>query len=539
MDAVFWDILDRSVSASILVMVVVGLRLVLKKAPRGIYCLFWAMVALRLVCPALPECDMSMIPDSRPVSSVIQTDQKVVSDAVQSEFEPNIPEVSVYEAEEVNDKLQWQDVLPFVWIAGVAAMGCYGAVSYLILRRNVEASVKEDGVWICDDISTPFILGILRPRIYLPSGLDECCRDSVLAHELAHIRRKDHWWKPFGFVLLSLHWFNPVLWLGYILLCRDIEGACDEQVVKNLDLDARKSYSEAMLSCSVSRGSIAACPLAFGEQNVKGRIKAVLDYKKPGFWIIVAAFALAIIVAACFLTNPKRDDVPVTPTTEAANPATETNDPPSEIIPPEQTGDHALLKTEDLEVLRQKVPEYFRAIQKGTEIWIWEQEGELYCGAMGGTNRNKTDEEIQALIGVSLPAMAKILDTYSIPDWDISLWYDGDFSQWSPEYIEYPNDWFRNSPKLRDQLGLYTVSEGEEICDFTVVGPISGEKGFFVAKAYNGLYRVYCQDVSQIQEGLRLEMSYVNKKELAPMDSCQFEITAQKIFVTLQVQIPL
>ena len=170
--------------------------------------------------------------------------------------------------------------------------------------------MKEDGIWLCDSVSSPFILGIFRPRIYLPSALEPEHRASVLAHERCHLRRKDHWWKPLGFALLAVHWFNPVMWLAYVLLCRDIEAACDERVVKGMEPEERKGYSEALLSCAAPRRSIAACPLAFGEQGVKGRIKSVLSYKKPTLWIILAAVMASVIVGVFFLTDPSdHDDV--------------------------------------------------------------------------------------------------------------------------------------------------------------------------------------------------------------------------------------
>ena len=156
---------------------------------------------------------------------------------------------------------------------------------------------------------SPFVLGLIKPKIYLPFNMNEKDMEHVVAHEMAHIRRKDHLWKPLGFILLTLHWFNPLMWLGYVLLCRDIELACDEKVIKELDHDARADYSQALLTCSVNRRMIAACPLAFGEVGVKDRVKSVLNYKKPAFWIIIAAIVACVAVAVCFLTNPPAKEV--------------------------------------------------------------------------------------------------------------------------------------------------------------------------------------------------------------------------------------
>ena len=301
MKELFFQVLDMSVSATWLALAVMLLRLVLKKAPKYLHCILWGMVALRLICPTLPESQTSLIPDSQPVSSVVLEQSQSPSVITPVQPPANLPETSIPQEPEA---IPWEEILGIVWVVGVAVMAAYGMVSYLLLRRKVAPSVEQDGAWLCDDVASPFILGILRPRIYLPSGLSHDCRESVLAHERAHLRRKDHWWKPLGFVLLAIHWFNPVMWLAYILLCRDIEAACDERVIKGMDAHARKQYSEALLSCAAPRRYIAACPLAFGEQGIKGRIKSVLSYKKPTIWIILAAVVASTVLVVCFLTNP-------------------------------------------------------------------------------------------------------------------------------------------------------------------------------------------------------------------------------------------
>lgn len=303
MKELFFQVLDMSVSATWLALAVMLFRVALRKAPKYLHCILWAMVALRLICPSFPESQASLIPDSEPVSMVVLSGQENPSVITPVQPPVDLPQSTVPQ-ETKPEPVGWEDVLSVVWITGVAAMTAYSVVSYLLLRRKVAASVAQDGAWLCDDVASPFILGIIRPRIYLPSGLAEDCRESVLAHERAHLHRKDHWWKPLGFVLLAIHWFNPVMWLAYILLCRDIEAACDERVIKDMDTQARKQYSEALLSCAVPRRYIAACPLAFGEQGVKGRIKSVLNYKKPAIWIILAALAASTVLAVCFLTNP-------------------------------------------------------------------------------------------------------------------------------------------------------------------------------------------------------------------------------------------
>ena len=201
----------------------------------------------------------------------------------------------------------WIAVLGMVWVIGAAALLLLTAVSYWRLRRSVrEAVLLRDNIFQSENVGSPFVLGVIRPKIYLPYRLDGQELDHVVAHEQVHIRRRDHWWKPLGFLLLTIHWFNPLMWLAYVLLCRDIELACDEKVIKELDNGQRADYTQTLVACSVSRPMIAACPLSFGEVGVKERVKSVMSYKKPAFWIIVAAVIACVVVAVCFLTNPVR-----------------------------------------------------------------------------------------------------------------------------------------------------------------------------------------------------------------------------------------
>lgn len=508
MKAVFLQILDMSVSASILAGAVMVLRLLLKKAPKYIHCILWAMVALRLVCPSLPESQVSVMPDSHPVSSVVQPQQQAPVTNVQPPVQApqvSIPDHTVTVMPEPERSVDWMSILGVIWLSGVGAMALYGFGSYIFLRRKVSPAVKEDGIWLCDSVASPFILGIFRPRIYLPSVLQPEYRASVLAHEKAHLRRKDHWWKPLGFALLAVHWFNPVMWIAYILLCRDIEAACDERVVKGMEPGDRKVYSEALLSCAAPRRSIAACPLAFGEQGVKGRIKSVLSYKKPAVWIVLVTVIASVAVAVFFLTDPMKEE-------------------------PENNTEN----TNDISDLIIKAPSYFQLDTfKGIEVYVWEEDGELACGAMSGTNRNKTDAEIRSLKGIKLEEMAVILDTYAIPDWYIVVHPFGQSQHWTEEQTKDAHAWVKIGQELRPRLGLYVIGENEGIgSDFRVatkgdIQPVFGD-GFFYAKSYDGLYRVYCSDVGGLSEGDRLSISYVNKKDIA--GTVKHEITAKKIF---------
>ena len=306
----FTEILNLSISASFLVLAVVLLRLVLKGAPKAFHCALWALVALRLLCPVSFESELSLLPSREVIPQEYLTMEPDRSDAparLEIVTNPVYDSPVTIQTDATVDRVQsWDLMATLVWLTGMAAMGIYALYSYLSLRFRVRlAGWVRENVYDCDELSSPFILGILRPRIYLPSGLDEDTKTHVLAHERAHLKRLDHLWKPLGFGLLTVHWFNPVMWLAYILLCRDIELACDERVIRKLDRGSIRAYSEALVRCSVNHRMIAACPLAFGEVGVRSRIRTMLRYKKPGFWILLTAVVAGIALAVCFLTDPK------------------------------------------------------------------------------------------------------------------------------------------------------------------------------------------------------------------------------------------
>lgn len=314
MAAVFLKLLNLSISASWLVLAVLVLRLVSKRSPKWVNVLLWGIVALRLVLPFSIESALSLIPSAETVSPAavqfapaptITSGVSVIDNAVNpslSEHFAAVPTASV------NPLYVWTEIAGWVWLIGLGAMLLYALVSYLRLRRRVSVSLPiRDRIYLCDAISSPFILGVVKPHIYLPSGLDEVQRRNVLAHEQAHLARRDHWWKPLGFALLAVYWFNPVLWLAYTLLCRDIELACDERVIRTMDESAVKTYSTVLLACSMPHKAVITCPLAFGEVGVKERVRNALHYKKPAFWVVAASVAVCVIVAVCFLTNPPTD----------------------------------------------------------------------------------------------------------------------------------------------------------------------------------------------------------------------------------------
>ena len=314
MAAVFLKLLNLSISASWLVLAVLVLRLISKRSPKWMNVLLWGIVALRLMLPFSIESALSLIPSAETVSpAVVQFDPaptiasgvNIIDNAVNpalSEHFAAAPTASV------NPLYVWTEIAGWVWLIGLGAMLLYALASYLRLRRRVSVSLPiQDNIYLCDAISSPFILGVVKPHIYLPSGLDEVQRQNVLSHERAHLARRDHWWKPLGFALLAVYWFNPVLWLAYTLLCRDIELACDERVIRTMDESAVKTYSTVLLACSMPRKAVITCPLAFGEVGVKERVKNALHYKKPAFWVVAASVTVCIVVAVCFLTNPPTD----------------------------------------------------------------------------------------------------------------------------------------------------------------------------------------------------------------------------------------
>lgn len=314
MAGIFLKIVNMSISACWIVLAIILLRFVLKKAPKWINCVLWGLAGLRLVLPFSFESVFSLIPSAETITKVPDSPRPQINSGV-----------SVID-NQINDYLQGNyfegvtrpmgnfvditTLLAIVWIIGIVALLIYTLVSFLRLKRKIGTAVLlRDNIYQSEAVVSPFVLGVIKPKIYLPFNMNGQDMNHVIAHEQAHIRRKDHFWKPLGFLILTLHWFNPMVWLGYILLCRDIELACDEKVVKDLNNEQRADYSEALLACSVNRRMIAACPLAFGEVGVKDRIKSVLNYKKPAFWIIVVAIVVSITVAVCFLTNPVNSSV--------------------------------------------------------------------------------------------------------------------------------------------------------------------------------------------------------------------------------------
>ncbi len=358
MGGVFSKVLNMSIAASWLILAVIVLRLLLRKAPKWIRCILWGIVAVRLICPVSFESTLSLVPNAEDINSAmvrfsgesmaagggptivspIEIDGGASMDArsdgivggasmdIRSDdIDSGVPVSvrpdgtaagghSLAAESRVNLPYLWMETGGILWIIGLGCLLGYALIGYLRLRGSVsEAILLRDNIWIGDRVASPFILGMFRPRIYLSSSAEESRMGYMLAHEQAHIRRGDHWWKLLGYLLLAVHWFNPLSWIAYILLSRDMELACDEKVIRGLDEAEKKSYLFALLDCSTQRRMVLACPPAFGEVGVKQRVNAVLDYKKPGFWVVLVSVFVCLIVAVCFLTtSPKTWQIKVT-----------------------------------------------------------------------------------------------------------------------------------------------------------------------------------------------------------------------------------
>lgn len=515
MGDLFLKLLNMSIAASWLILAVVLLRLLLKKAPKWITILLWGIVALRLVVPFSFESALSLIPSAETfnahniqyetptIHSGISAVNNAVNPVLGATFAPN-------PAGSVNPLYVWTFIVSVIWFIGIAAMLLYAVISYVRVRRSVAERVPYEGnIFLCDHVKSPFILGLVRPKIYLPSSMDTTAMEPVIAHEKAHLARRDHWWKPLGFLILTVHWFNPLCWIAYVLLCRDIELACDEKVIRQMDLDGKKQYSTALLECSVGRRLVTICPLAFGEVGVKERVKNVLNYKKPAFWIIAVAVVACGVVTVCFATNPKQDSIQEQRTVQARITEVEngsflvepvegaselsssdlfrvpiTNMPPSpeprvgDIV--EITYDGSILESypaqfgtiysmrvvsqgnsPEIEELRVKYPEYFElGTFKGLEVYVWQMaENDYRFGLMQGTNREKTPEEKMALKGASAEEMALILSTFDIEDKDIFVipWQNPVSSYIVTEDMVKDPEYINN---IRTMLGLDGVSMG-------------------------------------------------------------------------------
>ena len=318
MGEIFLKLLNLSITASWLILAVLCIRLLFRKIPKWITCLLWGVVAIRLIFPFSIESAFSLQLSAEPIRTSTMVEGELIPyvpsvdsniGVVENTVNPLLAEAFAYQETESVAPLQIAtEIAGSVWLCGMVVLLIFALVSMIKLRLRVREAVRyKENIYICDAVKSPFILGIIKPRIYLSSALSEEEMDYIIAHERAHLKRKDHLWKPFGYLLLCIYWFNPLCWIAYIMLCKDIELACDEKVIKDMSFGDKKEYSRVLLFCATQRHLVMACPLAFGEVGVKERVKTVLNYKKPTFWITIAAIVVCAIVAICFLTNPAKE----------------------------------------------------------------------------------------------------------------------------------------------------------------------------------------------------------------------------------------
>ena len=409
MQSFFYGLARQSLTAGWMILALLVLRPLLKKAPRAVSCLLWGLAAVRLVFPFSLESRVSLVPQqiAAPVR-VTPIDPTYFAG-------PTIQTGAPAAAQVVSRGISWREVVPWVWLIGVAVMGIYALVSYLRLAGRVRASVRiKDRLYICDNVSSPFILGLFRPKIYLPSDLVQPATDYVLAHERAHLRRGDHLWKPLGYALLTVYWFNPLCWLAYILFCRDMEQACDEAVIKNMTQKDKKAYSAALLQCSMPRSAIAACPVAFGEVSVKQRIRGVLNYRRPTLWVVAASAVLCMVLAACFLTDPVEANQAEAEATESA----ELQEYPLYSSPSEGSRTvYQLLPGEDYTIIRTE--------PIGDRLWAYVvcQDGKTFGWMILGTEEAAFAKTSEAAIETPKPdgdyiTYPREVIVYSAPDHD-------------------------------------------------------------------------------------------------------------------------
>ena len=465
MSALFLLAFNMSIAASYFILAIVVFRLIFRKAPKWVNCILWALVGLRLAIPFSIESDLSLLPTSHTVitdressglpfsvDSGIYTVDENVNGYLKSHYYEGItvPE---------NAFVDTMFILSVIWLIGVAVMLIYSAISFIRLKKRVSVSLLyRDNIYYCDNIETPFILGTIRPKIYIPSGLEEAQIENVVMHEKAHLKRKDHWWKPLGFLILSFYWFNPVIWVAYILLCRDIEKACDEKVIKNMNTEEKKGYLETLLDCSVQRKMILACPVAFGEVGIKQRVKAVLNYKKPAFWVIIMAVIVTVAVSVGFLTNPK-ENYTMTDFFEFVN-------------KPRATA-------KEKEELKEKYPHFFDLeCSGGLTAYVTKLSEDNYKWYLS-SNENPTDPQnvLKFSEFADTEEMGKILYTYDIGGSGIEI---------VPIQHSLSSFWWENpeeeADSLRESLGFIAK---EVWCDVdarfynSISAPYSNENEFF------------------------------------------------------------
>ncbi len=460
METVFQNVLTASFHGSIVIAAVLLLRLALRKTPKKFLCLLWLLAGLRLLMPFEIKSELSLQPELPEVSQVQMAPMAPMPDVLPAPA-PEDPPVfpiqepvrtapvvedtvtpGVVEAVTVEKGVDWEEMIPWIWLAVACCFAVYIVFSYATLRVQVREAVKIPGGWECDRIETAFILGFIRPKIYIPMGLPRSVRKHILAHERTHLEKGDHWFKMIGFLALAIHWFNPLVWVAYILLCKDIEMACDERVVQFMELEERKSYSAALLCCSTTKAHLAACPVAFGEVSVKARIKSVLHYKKPSFWISLLGVLAVAFVAVCLLTSPMEEPADASPAADAAVETVAAEEPkPAAELFAEDMSQEEILNTirEGLNELRTRESYLFFG-----EAWREGFEGEV---AKSEIRRHGTNTlSLADNLGSAMGSTVYLEGTYAMHYGD--AWVLEDKGE---DYVHNPTTWLNNFDP--DQLG--------------------------------------------------------------------------------------
>ena len=428
MNTLFIRLLNLSIAATWIILAVILIRALTKKAPKWFPCLLWVLVGIRLLCPVTIQSPLSLVPSDEAIPENItemedprintgipfinkalnpapekaneENEETVSSGNQHVEANPQVilPEADTASASSESSKMTLEQkitIASYVWIGGLLLMLGYALVSYVRLRRSLTACISvKDGVLACDEVKSPFILGVFRPKIYVPSSISEDALKHVIAHEKSHIKRHDHWWKPLGFLILSVYWFHPLCWVAYVLLCRDIELACDEKVIRMMKKEEAASYSQTLLDLSFRKTAIAACPVAFGEVGVKQRVKNVLNYKKPGFWVIVGLIVISVAVSVLFLTRPVKKKGSVS----------------SEVL-------FSARQEINMDNLKSTFPQFFGLSTKnGLVVYVSEfAEGAYYCYLKEeGTGEPSLDEAVQMKNLSTVDEMRAILKDYDI-----------------------------------------------------------------------------------------------------------------------------
>ncbi len=418
------NLLNRSITAGWLILTVILIRLLFRRAPKWLFCLLWGIVAIRLISPISIKSSFSLIPSSKTVTvdltnqepPVIDSGFKIIDDAVN----PMVSQAGMNEPEAGGFTIQ--DIMTigfYIWAAGVFILLGYALTSYLKIKNTVAESIlSKDNVYVCDDINTAFILGICKPKIYVPSSASEDTLKHVTTHEKAHLKRFDHWWKLLGFLLLAVFWFNPLCWIAYALFLRDMEMACDEKVIRSMEKDDVAAYSQILLNFSSSKKRLAAYPLAFGEVSTKARIKNILNYKKPAFWILLLSIAAVLVLSLCLLTDPFSDGK---------------NIDGSAIDP----GNSAQEEPASMTSLRRIYGQYFDLpTENGLDVYVSENPGNYFtCILLPGAEDKKSEMELIKMRAAKIQEMKEILSTYNIDPENVHIiMWQNPFSSHVGEY---------------------------------------------------------------------------------------------------------